>query len=290
MNISEMILYLHRPFFAEIVSDRTSDPMRSPYALSYLTVVERCDVGFPQPSPKSYPYMQVTIQVVAQLYELYPAVTARHWVFWVSRPPQGTYANSAQYHSFNAAACMAVLSLRRPDDALVHVALSQVDAAIHLFTQVLKYRPRPTITSNLAWLLRIRQRIRSSSPADNLTNTPGNVGNCDPNDNDDNVTDLVGLQTRLVERAVVSAPAIKPRLPETSLRREPAPRPVQIPAFPAYGEGEVETSPTVAFTTPDTTADLFVRSRSSHHWTFWIEAIVATTFELLLHRSSPYSG
>jgi hypothetical protein len=47
MNISEMILYLHRPFFAKILYDRNSDPMRSPFALSYLTVVERCTVSRP---------------------------------------------------------------------------------------------------------------------------------------------------------------------------------------------------------------------------------------------------
>jgi len=209
--------------------------------------------------------MQVTIQVVAQLYELYPAVSARHWVFWVCHPGQGAYVNSAQYHSFNAAACMAVLALRRPDDALVHVALSQVDTAIHLFTQVLKYRQRPTITSNLAWLLRIRQRIRTSFPVGNPTSIPENTSACDPNDNDDNVTDLVGLQTRLVERAVVSVPTIKPRLSETGLRLGPAPGLVPIPGFPGYGDGEVETSPTVAFTTPETTADLFVGLHSSHY-------------------------
>jgi len=207
--------------------------------------------------------MQVTIQVVAQLYELYPAVSARHWVFWVSHPDPSACVDSVQYHSFNAAACMAVLALRRPDDALVHVALSQVDAAIHLFTQVLKYRQRPTITSNLAWLLRIRQRIRTSFPTDNLASIPGNVSTCVPDENDDHVTDLVGLQTRLVERAVVTAPTIKPRVPETSLRLGPASGPESIPALPVYGEGEVETSPTVAFTTPDTTADLFVGLYSS---------------------------
>jgi hypothetical protein len=50
MNISEMILYLHRPFFAKILYDRNSDPMRSPFALSYLTVVERCTVSRPSPT------------------------------------------------------------------------------------------------------------------------------------------------------------------------------------------------------------------------------------------------
>lgn len=150
---------------------------------------------------------------------------------------------------------MAILALRRPNDPLVHVALSQLDAAIHLFTQVLKYRPRPTITSNLAWLLRIRQRLGIRFASENPINNLVNVAASDHNDNDD--TDLVGLQTRLVERAVTGAPLTKPApIPDTN----PGPGGLRARSvIPRSAEGEAETTPTIAFTTPDTTADLFVR-------------------------------
>jgi len=149
---------------------------------------------------------------------------------------------------------MAVLALRRSSDPLVHVALSQLDVAIHLFTQVLKYRQRPTIASNLAWLLRIRQRIGDRLSIGNSVNNLTSLVGPDPNDNDD--TDLVGLQTRLVERAVTTGTTLKPtHIPDTFSGSGAV---HTRSARPGTGEGEAETTSTVAFTTPDTTADHFV--------------------------------
>jgi hypothetical protein len=165
---------------------------------------------------------------------------------------------------------MAVLALRRPNDPLVHVAVGQVDAAIQLFSQVIKYRQRPTITSNLAWLLRIRQKIGNRFTTDNTSSNMINAVQADLNDTDD--ADLVGLQTRLVERAVMGVSTSKARsVPDIgslanlgsghAMGLDPTLAPDH---FSGNGEGGggMETNSTVAFTTPDTTADLFV-SRSN---------------------------
>lgn len=83
MNISEMILYLHRPFFAKILEEPSLDPIRSEYCLSYLTVVERCNVST-RDHVLCLADFQVIVQVVSGIFGLYPIVAARHWVFWVS--------------------------------------------------------------------------------------------------------------------------------------------------------------------------------------------------------------
>ncbi|UOH84813.1 hypothetical protein LQV05_001627 [Cryptococcus neoformans] len=43
VNISETLLFLHRPYFAKALHERLSDPTRSIYGQSYLSVVERCN-------------------------------------------------------------------------------------------------------------------------------------------------------------------------------------------------------------------------------------------------------
>lgn len=160
---------------------------------------------------------------------------------------------------------MAVLALRRPNDPLVHVALGQVDAAIQLFSQVIKYRQRPTITSNLAWLVRIRQKIGARFTSNSTSGNNAYAVHTDLNDIDD--ADLVGLQTRLVERAVKGVSTTQPRPVSdvASLANLGSGHTLGLePTWAAIGnfsgnlDDGMEKSPTVALTTPDTTADLFV--------------------------------
>jgi hypothetical protein len=44
VNISETLLFLHRPFFASAIHECSSDPTRSARGQSYLAIVERCNV------------------------------------------------------------------------------------------------------------------------------------------------------------------------------------------------------------------------------------------------------
>jgi hypothetical protein len=158
---------------------------------------------------------------------------------------------------------MAVLALRRPTDPLVHVALNQVDSGIRLFSQVSRYRARPTITSNLAWLLRIRQRLNSTTIAAQTSNALNNPTQFDSDDADD--VDLVGLQTRLIERAVERIPEQFPRFTSgvnnlAAIDQSVVPGFVPQPATAHEGNhgnnGSMDA--TITFTTPDTAADQFV--------------------------------
>lgn len=45
LNICETVINLHRPYYAKALYNHNHDPVESPYALSYLTVIERCVVG-----------------------------------------------------------------------------------------------------------------------------------------------------------------------------------------------------------------------------------------------------
>ncbi|WVR04221.1 hypothetical protein IAU60_001221 [Kwoniella sp. DSM 27419] len=66
LNISEHVLFLHRPYFVMAMHDQPMDPTRSVYGRSYLAVVERCSI-------------------VSTLYEVHAAVSSRQWFLWVGQ-------------------------------------------------------------------------------------------------------------------------------------------------------------------------------------------------------------
>jgi hypothetical protein len=45
LNVSEALLFLHRPYFARALHERKPDPTQTSYGQSYLCVVERCNVS-----------------------------------------------------------------------------------------------------------------------------------------------------------------------------------------------------------------------------------------------------
>ncbi|KAK6909911.1 hypothetical protein L486_00437 [Kwoniella mangroviensis CBS 10435] len=171
INISEAVLFLHRPFYARAMYE-SEDPTRSSFGLSFLAVVERC---------------HVIISVVAGIYALHPNVCARHWFFW--------------YHVFNSAVCLGTLIFRNPNNPLVGFALSQVDSTIGLYTAVVQVSHSKRILHNLRWLLRLRaQAIRK------VQKSSGEMGGTQPGadlgeESDDENVELIGLKTRLIERA-----------------------------------------------------------------------------------------
>ncbi|ORY26987.1 fungal-specific transcription factor domain-domain-containing protein [Naematelia encephala] len=169
MNISEMVLYLHRPFFARMIHEQPHDPTQSPYGLSYLAVVERCNV---------------IIQVVTSINKLYPAVSARHWVLW--------------YQSFNSAVCMGALALHHPSDPLAGFAISQLDATIELYLKVVQTYSSAKKVQNLRWLMQLR--LRATQAMDRISRDVSQV-ETSPDELDVVDVELLGWRTRLVERA-----------------------------------------------------------------------------------------
>jgi hypothetical protein len=49
INLSECLIFLHRPYFARALHESPGDPTRSAFGQSYLVVMERCNVGVAPP-------------------------------------------------------------------------------------------------------------------------------------------------------------------------------------------------------------------------------------------------
>ncbi|OCF32109.1 hypothetical protein I316_06265 [Kwoniella heveanensis BCC8398] len=185
MNLSELIVFLERPYFAQALHASPSDPTRSQYGQSYLTVVERCNA---------------IVVIASNLYSLYPQAAARHWWIW--------------YHAFSSAICMGTLILKNPQNTLVGFALALIDTTHRIYESVVKNRNSPRMVRNLHWLGQLRQKVNArlaQSPGVQLqptqqlpheppTDVPTDTGaGTEVNDQDD--VDLVGWRTKLVDRA-----------------------------------------------------------------------------------------
>lgn len=163
LNVSETILFLQRPYFVRALQEAPQDPTTSRYGKSYLAVVERCNV---------------LIEVVGGLYEIYPAVTARHWFFW--------------YHLFTAAVCIGTLIIINPANPLSGLVMGLLDQSIRLYSSVQANYGTPSLQQNHQWLLRLRARAASK-----LLDSPPAQETDDPRVD----VELLGWQTRLIKRA-----------------------------------------------------------------------------------------
>ncbi|KAL1865142.1 hypothetical protein VTK73DRAFT_5467 [Phialemonium thermophilum] len=56
LNICETIINLHRPYYAKALYEDIDDPLKSEYAPSYLTVIERCSVRRARPPTPRVPF------------------------------------------------------------------------------------------------------------------------------------------------------------------------------------------------------------------------------------------
>ncbi|EEU39690.1 uncharacterized protein NECHADRAFT_82125 [Fusarium vanettenii 77-13-4] len=116
------------------------------------------------------------------------------------------------YHVFGSALCLGTLVLRDPANVMANFALTQIDAAISLFTSLLQHGAHPLrYKRNLQWLLNLRTRALSkisSVPAlqggnsrrdtDAAGQNDGEDGDGDREDDED--VELLGWRTRLIER------------------------------------------------------------------------------------------
>ncbi|BEI84665.1 hypothetical protein CcaverHIS002_0500660 [Cutaneotrichosporon cavernicola] len=242
LNISEAIIFLHRPYFARALHDEVPDPTLSVFGQSYLTVVERCNL---------------IIQIVARINALHPNVTARHWFFW--------------YHAFNSAVCVGTLILTNPANPLAGFALSQIDAAIALYTAVVQGRTSRRMIHNLQWLLKLRQRA-----SDRIARALANAGTKDGlteaedlSDSDD--VELLGWRTRLIQRATHGA------------------TPIQTATTIALPSPRTSTSPNAAVqaTVANALAAHFEPTQTSPHTDASTEALMAQFWDPMLLQDMP---
>ncbi|KAI8667623.1 Fungal-trans domain-containing protein [Fusarium sp. Ph1] len=181
LNVSETIINLHRPYYARVLHD--ADHGESVYKPSFYIVIERC---------------AIIISIVTDIHTRFPAVTTRQWNFW--------------YHVFGSALCLGTLVLRDPANVMANFALTQIDAAISLFTSLLQHGAHPLrYKRNLQWLLNLRTRALSkisSVSASQRGNSRRDTDAAGQNDGEDDAGDreddedveLLGWRTRLIER------------------------------------------------------------------------------------------
>ncbi|WVQ84767.1 hypothetical protein IAT38_006924 [Cryptococcus sp. DSM 104549] len=174
MNISEVMVFLHRPYYARALHSSVDDPTRSVYGQSYLTVVERCNE---------------IIIVATNLYELYPQAAARHWWIW--------------HHAFSAAVCMGTLILKNPKNVLAPLALSLLDQVVTTYTNVVQGRDSVNMARNLTWLIQLRREahVRLEEQAQNHHDTGDSTSTERNMEEGDDHADLLGWRTRLINRA-----------------------------------------------------------------------------------------
>ncbi|WWC87440.1 uncharacterized protein L201_002329 [Kwoniella dendrophila CBS 6074] len=172
MNISELIVFLNRPYFAQALHDSPGDPTRSSYGQSYLAVVERCNA---------------IVVIATNAHALYPHAAARHWWIW--------------YHAFSSAICMGTLVLKNPQNILSGFAITLIDNVINVYQSVVGSRNSPRMVKNLHWLTKLREKLGVrlvQSPDDHLLSM--NTNENDNGDGDD-AAELLGWRTRLISRA-----------------------------------------------------------------------------------------
>ncbi|KAM0746216.1 hypothetical protein T439DRAFT_140567 [Meredithblackwellia eburnea MCA 4105] len=166
LNISELLCFLHRPYFARAIAPKGD---MSLYGQSFLAVIERCNA---------------IVTVAANVAILYPQAGARHWWIW--------------YHCLNSAASMGTLVLKDPHNLMVPVAVSVVDSAISSYTSIVWTRKSPRMVNNLKWLVKLREKMttrlsQATSPGTGLA-PPGN------GEEEEDDVELLGWRTRLIER------------------------------------------------------------------------------------------
>ncbi|KAI0708422.1 hypothetical protein C8Q76DRAFT_627233 [Earliella scabrosa] len=119
------LLYVHRVFFARALMDHATDPMRSPFAPSFLA---------------GYRSASALISTLREQFALFPTQIARFWVLWT--------------HAFSACVMMGSVVTRGGTTKTAQAALGELRGAYELFTAAAKHGGRarkflPVITKLL---------------------------------------------------------------------------------------------------------------------------------------------
>ena len=135
LNVSKAIVTSQLVYYRKAIDEEPFDPFQSPFSSSLLSVLERSK------------YM---IQIVLRLSELYPAVTARHWMYW--------------YHLSTAAWTLETFVVACPNSPLAAFATAVLSDAVTACRIGEKYYPG--LSDTLDWVSRLEAQAsdRVSSP------------------------------------------------------------------------------------------------------------------------------
>ncbi|KAF8897440.1 fungal-specific transcription factor domain-containing protein [Infundibulicybe gibba] len=176
------LLYIHRSFFAQAMLDHPVNPLRSPYAPSFLAAY-RCASGM--------------IKSTLNHYDRFPELCCRWWTIWT--------------HLFSAAIIVGCIVTRSPSSSMAPSAFIELGLACDLFEKGAMYSRRAR--SGMAILFKLRERafqvysqFRSGNPMPPSTTL---LVSGKPDYGDDELA-LFGGQTRvLVSRLLSSRTTIR---------------------------------------------------------------------------------
>ncbi|KAJ7179223.1 hypothetical protein C8R46DRAFT_1324183, partial [Mycena filopes] len=169
------LLYIHRTFFAQAMLDHPVNPLRSPYAPSFLAAY-RCASGM--------------IKANLNHFERFPELCCRWWVVWT--------------HLFSAAIIVGCIVTRSPSSSMASTAFVELGLACDLFEKGAKSSRRAR--SGFAILCKLREKafrvysqFRSGNP------TPPSTGfGLGLFDYGEDELSLFGGQTRVLVTKLIS--------------------------------------------------------------------------------------
>lgn len=103
LNVNECLLYLNRRYFAHALKTHPQDPLRSPFAQSYIAVMECC---------------RVIVALVRSIHTLIPELSTRHWYFF--------------HHLFSCGICAAASCILSPGSSMASEAWKDLNEIIEL--------------------------------------------------------------------------------------------------------------------------------------------------------------
>jgi hypothetical protein len=122
-------MYLHRSFFAQAIIDNPDNPLKSPYAHSFLS---------------SFKAAGIILKSIKDQFNVWPNTCARFWVMW-------TFAFTAAVSKFGFIIRQCKLSFkvvfgtvatRGPNSPLANTAFTELDQACLLFSKAAAYSKR----------------------------------------------------------------------------------------------------------------------------------------------------
>ncbi|KAF8076284.1 fungal-specific transcription factor domain-containing protein [Lyophyllum atratum] len=185
-----VLLYIHRSFFAQAMLDHPTNPLRSPYAPSFLAAY-RCASG--------------VIKSNLNFFDRFPDLCCRWWAIWT--------------HLFSAAIIVGCIVTRSPSSSMAPSAFIELGLACDLFEKGARHSRRAR--SGLAILGKLREKaFHVYSQFRSGTSTPNTVLSVGKPDYGDDELALFGGQTRVLVSKLLnnkSAARKRPASPGTSV-------------------------------------------------------------------------
>ncbi|TRM70061.1 fungal-specific transcription factor domain-containing protein [Schizophyllum amplum] len=201
------MLYLHRSFFAQALLDHPSNPLASPFALSFQTAL-RC--------------ASIIIKGAAHHFERCESIAVRCW-FLLG-------------HVFSAAVIVATVATRSPTTQLAAAGMRDLTLAIQLFERSASHSQRARIALNV--LRKLSEKASRAVDSEDKSKGKGTSSDLSTmfnkqQDADDELA-IFGGQAKILSCKGKKSPAAQDRASKSSSSRsssaglETAPRPLQI--------------------------------------------------------------